>query len=159
MYFCSAYDSIHHIWKKFPISSVFLNSCNTSHCVRFLFSSLEFLFSNLELPQGTTKFIHHCHCDLQVKCYQPKYFTKVLWENKHLQGILKPSGKQIGNNYERCPCICGSLLSKALLISDWPLHFSSTESSYATKANQSHTTTSHPASIRDNTEPGVFNLH
>lgn len=105
--------------KNFPIFPVFFNSCKTSLGARFLFNNLEFLFSNLELPQGTTKFIHHCHCDLQaklpqtlLKCYHPKYLTKVLWHNKDLQGILKTSGKQIGNNCKRYPCISGSLLSR-----------------------------------------------
>lgn len=53
-----------------------------------------------------------------------KIFHKtLLLQNKCLQGTPKMSGKPLGNNHQRCTCICGSLLSEALL--DFWLTFTS----------------------------------
>lgn len=96
---------------------IFFNSCNRLLAVLDSFSIIWNDHRN-----GTTKFMYHCCYYLQVQlpktllqCYRPKYFTKLFWGSKCLRGILKMSGKQVGNNHKRRTCVCGSLLSKALL--------------------------------------------
>jgi len=66
------------------------------------------------------------------------------------------SGKQLGDNHKRRTCICGSLLSKALL----DFRLTSTFHQHREQlSNEGRTTTSHPANVKCNTEPGGFIQH